>query len=119
MLSRNLSLGIRGRILFLFGLCTAVLISAASYGFWQYSASVDVFDRDVKARQANAVDVLVIETNFKKQVQEWKDTLLRGKKPEAFEKHWRAFELRESDVRNAGERMRASVADPEAGQLIG
>jgi len=117
--TRRVSLGIRGRILFLFCLCTAVLLSAAAYGFWQYSASVAVFVTDVKASQANAVDVLVIESNFKKQVQEWKDTLLRGKKPEALDKHWSAFEKRESDVRNAAERMKSSVADAEAAQLIG
>ena len=117
--TRRFSLGIRGRILLLFGLCTAVLLSAAAYGFWQYSASVAVFVTDVKASQANAVDVLVIETNFKKQVQEWKDTLLRGKKPEALDKHWGAFQKRESDVRTAAERMKSSVADADASQLIG
>ena len=116
---KNLSLGIRGRILLLFALCTAVLLAAASYGFWQYSESVDVFVTRVGASQANAVDVLAIETNFKKQVQEWKDTLLRGKKPEALDKHWNAFQQRESDVRSAGERMKAGVADPQAAQLIG
>jgi methyl-accepting chemotaxis protein len=115
----GLSLGIRGRILLLFGLCTAVLLLAAAYGFWQYSDSVGVFVRDVKASQANAVDVLVIETNFKKQVQEWKDTLLRGKKPEALDKHWTAFQQREGDVRSAAERMKASVTDAQAAQLIG
>src|SRR6201996_955160 len=115
----HFSLGIRGRILFLFGICTAVLLAAAAYGFWQYSASVDMFVHDVKASQANAIDVLVIETSFKKQVQEWKDTLLRGKKPEALDKHWNAFQQREGDVRSAGERMKAGVTDPEAAQLIG
>jgi methyl-accepting chemotaxis protein len=120
MLSKErFSLGIRGRILLLFGLCTAVLLSASAYGFRQYSASVDVFITNVKASQANAIDVLVVETNFKKQVQEWKDTLLRGKKPEPLDKHWGAFQQRESDVRNAAERMKASVVDKEAAQLIG
>ncbi|MFZ1173215.1 MAG: hypothetical protein WAO01_18675, partial [Bradyrhizobium sp.] len=117
--TERFSLGIRGRILLLFGLCIAVLLSASAYGFWQYSASVDAFVTNVKASQVNAVDVLVIETNFKKQVQEWKDTLLRGKKPEALDKHWGAFERREGDVRNAAERMKMSVADQEAAQLIG
>jgi methyl-accepting chemotaxis protein len=113
------SLGIRGRILLLFGLCSAVLLAAAAYGFQQYGASVDVFVRDVRASQANAVDVMTVETNFKKQVQEWKDVLLRGKKPEALDKHWNAFQQRENDVRSAADRMKTSVADPEAAQLIG
>jgi methyl-accepting chemotaxis protein len=118
MASNGFSLGIRGRILLLFGLCVAVLLSAAAYGFRQYSQSVQVFATDVKASQANAIDVLTVETNFKKQVQEWKDTLLRGKKPAALDKHWTAFQQRESDVRSATERMRTSVTDPEAAQLI-
>jgi hypothetical protein len=36
--------------------------------------------------QSNAVAVVGMEADFKKQVQEWKDTLLRGKNPEAFTK---------------------------------
>jgi len=115
----HFSLGIRGRILLLFGVCIAVLLCAAAYGFWQYAASVDVFVRDVRTSQANAIDVLTVETNFKKQVQEWKDTLLRGKKPEALDKHWNAFQQRENDVRSAADRMRTSVTDAEAAQLIG
>src|SRR5271154_1800594 len=97
------SLGIRGRILSLFVLCIAVLLAAPPWGFWQCAASVQLFDRDVRASQANAIGVLTVETNFKKQVQEWKDTLLRGKKPEALDKHWNAFQQRESDVRGATE----------------
>jgi methyl-accepting chemotaxis protein len=117
--TNGFSLGIRGRILVLFGLCIGVLLAAAAYGFWQYAASVQLFERDVKASHANAVDVLTIETSFKKQVQEWKDVLLRGKKPEALDKHWNAFAQRESDVRRLAERMQASVTDTEASQLIG
>src|ERR1700733_4696225 len=113
------SLGIRGRILTLFGLCTAVLLAAPAYGFWQYATSVQLFDRDVRASQANAIEVLTVETSFKKQVQEWKDTLLRGKKPDALDKHWGAFQQRENDVRATTERMRSSVTDAEASQLIG
>ena len=120
MLSKQYaSISIRGRILLLFGLCTSVLLGAAAFGFWQYAASLDVFLTDVRASQANAVEVLTVETNFKKQVQEWKDTLLRGKKPEALDKHWGAFQQRESDVRNAADRMKGAVTDAEAARLIG
>jgi methyl-accepting chemotaxis protein len=117
-MTKLVSLGIRGRILLLYGLCTAVLLSASIYGFWQYAASVQVFATDVKASQANAIDILVVEANFKQQVQEWKNTLLRGKKAEALDKYWGAFQKHENDVRGATERMGASVADAEAAQLI-
>jgi hypothetical protein len=97
----RVSIGIRERILLLFAFDTAVLLAAVAYGFFQFSASVDVFVTDVKASQANALEALVIETNFKKQVQEWKNVLLRGKTPEAFDKHWNEFQQLESDVRRA------------------
>ena len=115
----RVSFGIRERILRLFAFNTAVLLAAVAYGFFQFSASVDVFVTDVKASQANALEALAIETNFKKQVQEWKNVLLRGKTPEAFDKHWNEFQQLESDVRRASERMKAAVTDAVAGQLIG
>ena len=115
----RVSFGIRERILLLFAFNTAVLLAAVAYGFFQFSASVDVFVTDVKASQANALEALAIETNFKKQVQEWKNVLLRGKTPEAFDKHWNEFQQLESDVRRASERMKAAVTDAVAGQWIG
>jgi methyl-accepting chemotaxis protein len=115
----RVSIGIRERILLLFTFNTAVLLAAVAYGFFQFSASVNVFLTDVKASQASALEALVIETNFKKQVQEWKNVLLRGKTPEAFDKHWKEFQQLESDVRRASERMKAGVTDTLAGQLIG
>jgi methyl-accepting chemotaxis protein len=109
---------VRGRILLLFAICTVLVIAAASFGFWRYSASLRVFDEDVMARESDALDVEAIEINFKKQVQEWKDTLLRGKKPEALDKHWTAFQQREGEVRTVAERLSRGIADADAAQLV-
>jgi methyl-accepting chemotaxis protein len=111
-------LTVRGRILLLFAACSFLVIAAAVFGFWQFSVSLRTFDEDVMSRQTNAIDVEAVEINFKKQVQEWKDTLLRGKKPEALDKHWTAFQQRESEVRGAADRLSRSIADPEAAQLV-
>src|ERR1043165_397493 len=82
--SKGFSLGVRGKILSLFGFCTVFTLGAAAAGFWQLSASIDTFDRQVMPSQSNAVAVVTVEADFKKQVQEWKDTLRRAKNPEAF-----------------------------------
>jgi methyl-accepting chemotaxis protein len=111
-------LGVRGKILSLFGICTAVTLGAAAAGLWQLSASIDVFDREVMLSQSNAVAVVGMEADFKKQVQEWKDTLLRGKNPEAFTKHWTNFEARERDVSKAADQLTRSIPDAEAQQLV-
>jgi methyl-accepting chemotaxis protein len=109
---------VRGRILLLFAICTFLVIAAAATGFWRYSTSLRVFEDDVMSRQNDAIDVEAVEINFKKQVQEWKDTLLRGKKPEALDKHWTAFQQREGEVRAIAERLSRGLADPEAAQLV-
>jgi methyl-accepting chemotaxis protein len=114
----RLQLMVRGRILLLFAICTLFVIAAAAFGFWRFSASLRAFDEDVMSRQTNAIDVEAVEINFKKQVQEWKDTLLRGKKPEALDKHWTAFQQREGEVRAVADRLSRGIADSEAAQLV-
>jgi methyl-accepting chemotaxis protein len=109
---------VRGRILLLFAICTFLVIATAAFGFWRFSASLQTFETDVMSRQTNAIDVEAIEINFKKQVQEWKNTLLRGKKPEALEKHWTEFQQRETEVGTIAERLSRSIADTEAAQLV-
>jgi len=109
---------VRARILLLFAICTFLVIATAAFGFWRFSASLEAFDKDVMSRQTNAIDVEAIEINFKKQVQEWKDTLLRGKKPEALDKHWTAFQQREAEVSTIADKLSRSIADTEAAQLV-
>jgi methyl-accepting chemotaxis protein len=115
----GLHIGLRGRVLSLFGICTFLMLAAAAYGFWQFKVSLRLFDRDVMSSQTNAIDAEAVEINFKKQVQEWKDTLLRGKQPEALVKYWANFQQRESDVRSAADRLSHGIDDPEAAQLVG
>ncbi len=114
----GLRLKFRGRILVIFACCVCLLVAAASFGFWQLFVSLRTFDQDVMSSQGNALGIQMVETSFKKQVQEWKDTLLRGRKPELLDKHWSAFQQREADVGNIAEKTSRSIADPEAAQLV-
>ena len=63
---------------------------------------------------------MALETEFKKQVQEWKDTLLRGKQPDALARYW--GQLREAqdeaDVRERAEQLSGTLKDAEDTQLV-
>ena len=111
------SFQLRGKILLLFGISTFLLLASAAVGFWEFNADLRAFE-EVRLSENNAINVVATEADFKKQVQEWKDTLLRGKKPDALEKYWGNFEQREHDVRSEAERLSRSISDPEVAQLV-
>jgi methyl-accepting chemotaxis protein len=111
------SIQLRGKILLLFGISTFLLLAAAAVGFWEFNVDLQAFE-EVRLSQNNAIDVEATESDFKKQVQEWKDTLLRGKKPEALTQYWGNFEQRERQVGDEAERLSHNISEPEAAQLV-
>jgi methyl-accepting chemotaxis protein len=118
---RNWAVGsfrLRGKLLFLYAVSTVLLLAAAAVGFWQFEVSLRAFEGDVAHSQNSALKAVAMEADFKKQVQEWKDTLLRGKMPEHLRKHWGNFQKRENDVRGEAEYLSRNISDPETVQLV-
>ena len=111
------SLRLRGKILLLYSISTLLLLAAACAVFWEFNVALQAFS-EVRISQNNAISVEATEADFKKQVQEWKDTLLRGKKPEDLNKYWGNFQQRESDVRSEAERLSHNISDAEAARLV-
>jgi methyl-accepting chemotaxis protein len=114
----HLSLGVRGKTLLLFAISAFLMLAASAGGFWAFYAGLQRFETEVMASQNHAIAVEAMEADFKKQVQEWKDTLLRGKAPDALEKYWGNFQERERDVRSEGTKLGRSIDDPQALQLL-
>jgi methyl-accepting chemotaxis protein len=56
----------------------------------------------------------LMQVEFKKQVQEWKDLLIRGRKFEDFQKYKTAFKARETTVQTMAQALLKDVKDPEA-----
>ena len=106
---------IRTKLLLIFATSLALISAAVGFGALRATKGIEAFTTDVMASQSDAVNVEAMETEFKKQAQEWKDVLLRGKKPEALAKYWKNFEDRESEVRTRGARLKKSVKDQDFG----
>lgn len=60
----------------------------------------------------------VVQVSFKKEVQEWKDILLRGHNPDDLVTYTNQFHQLEQQVRTGAETLSVQVQDPEAKQLL-
>ncbi|ADE11492.1 methyl-accepting chemotaxis protein [Sideroxydans lithotrophicus] len=109
---------IRLKLLLIAGTGTALLLSAALFGLWLSWNSLRYFEQDVLKSTADERSILVMQTDFKKQVQEWKDVLLRGSDRSALDKYWGNFESQERKVQENGQALQARITDGKARDLV-
>jgi methyl-accepting chemotaxis protein-1 (serine sensor receptor) len=96
----------------------AALLCAALFGMFQLNQGLATYETTVRAHTAQERDVAVLLNDFKTQVQEWKNVLLRGKDSAQRERYWAAFQKKESDVARGAQQLSATLGNSEAGQLI-
>ena len=110
----NLKIGVRLTLMGAF-FFVALLISALVA--WRSLSSNNT--RSADAMQEMVVTSQAIDTarnaqvEFKKQVQEWKDTLLRGNDPANFDKYSKAFVAKGETVRNELQKLKGIMAKLE------
>jgi|GEM_PF-1409198 len=88
--------------------------SLVSYSAFATNRLANEYDMilDGETRQADAARVL--QVNFKKQVQEWKDLLLRGSNASDFLKYRDAFQTEQRLVREQAKQLGERVQEPAA-----
>ncbi|SEB24435.1 methyl-accepting chemotaxis protein [Variovorax sp. YR216] len=96
----------------------ALLLAAALYGMLSLNRAIDTYRTTVQARTADEQAVMQVLVDFKVQVQEWKNTLLRGKDPAKLSAYWSAFEEQESKVAKATQALQASLPLGENLELV-
>ena len=96
----------------------AALMGAALIGIYSLNRSVAVYEVDVSAQHAHERAVAELLVGFKTQVQEWKDTLLRGKDPAKLDKHWGAFAKQEDVVEDKAKALLAALPPGESRTLV-
>jgi methyl-accepting chemotaxis protein len=102
-----------------------VLVSLAAGGagsgwlLYQLQTTSDSYDRLLKDAEVQHQDrARVMQVTFKKQVQEWKDVLLRGAAPDMLDKYWKGFQKDQQTVREQAQALQKDVKDEEARTLI-
>jgi methyl-accepting chemotaxis protein len=101
-----------------FAAALLLMIAGALYGIFKLNQSIDTY-RTVVANNV-AAERMVSQTliTFKLQVQEWKDTLLRGKDPAKLDKYWTAFQTREQSVRKLANELKSTLPEGESRALV-
>ncbi len=103
---------LRGQFLLLLSVSLALILAVALFCFYFLSSAISDYRSLVEGpvQQARLVNQANLE--FKIQVQEWKNVLLRGKDPANLSKYWGQFEAQERKVQDIlGELIEQSAHD--------
>lgn len=76
------------------------------------------YDALLSRQVRQAEEARVIQVSFKKQVQEWKDILLRGHTPEDLAKYTKQFHEQESSVRSGAAALAGDMQDAVCRDLL-
>ena len=96
----------------------AALTGAALIGIYSLNQSIAVYETEVGAEHAHERAIADVLITFKTQVQEWKDTLLRGKDPAMLDKHWSAFARQDAAVDDAARALLATLPAGDSRALV-
>ncbi|MGF6260852.1 methyl-accepting chemotaxis protein [Paraburkholderia youngii] len=101
-----------------FAVALLSMFAGALYGIHALNRSIDTYRITVQDNVANERMVSATLVAFKLQVQEWKDTLLRGKDPAKLDKYWSAFQTREHTVDTLAAQLKKKLPDGESRALV-
>ncbi len=94
------------------------ILSATMFSYLNTNNTINVYDslihHDVKHERA--INHLLID--FKTQIQEWKNTLLRGHDNEQRTQHWARFQQLEDKIQAEGEELLSSLSEGESKRLL-
>jgi len=96
----------------------ALLLACALYGMLSLNRSIDMYRTTVQLRVGDERVVVQMLLDFKGQVQEWKNTLLRGQDSSKRSTHWAAFEAQETMVAKTAKELQASLPPGENLDLV-
>ena len=95
-----------------------LVLSVALYGIYSLNQSLNTYETVVGANTGHERAIADMTSAFKTQVQEWKNTLIRGSNPKDLDKHWNAFVNQERDVAMEAQKLHAALPEGESKTLV-
>jgi methyl-accepting chemotaxis protein len=106
------------KLLVAFGSILLLMLCGAILSNWNLHGTINSLQMASARGVAEQDQIQNMHLDFKSQVQEWKNVLLRGKDASALSKHWLAFEGKEQAVAGAAARLRLNLASESARAML-
>jgi len=102
-----------------FAFSLALMLAAALFGIYRLNQAIGTFENDVLLHVAAHKKAAEVSTRFSTAIQEWKNVLLRGKKPEDMEKYWNAHVKEMNEVNKGIQELDALIdnTSPEQAEV--
>ena len=101
-----------------FVVISVLMASFGLYGIYRLNTALDSYAAAVRVDVANERAVGDLLSNFRLQVQEWKNTILRGKDAARRAKYWEAFQKNEAEVARKALALRDALPEGEGRALV-
>ena len=95
-----------------------LVAAAALFGISRLHQAIHTFETEVHESHARAAQASHLLSQFKTQVQEWKNTLLRGKDPAQLDKYWTAFNKIEKEMAEQSRTLAAALPAGKSRELV-
>ena len=109
---------IRNKLLALMMVCSVIFLAVVAYGYLSAYQSMYEIDDITALEIDNERQIINMALDFKKQVQEWKNVLIRGHDPKQLEKYWGRFVESQARIQENGAELLGKLKNPDAKALV-
>jgi methyl-accepting chemotaxis protein len=113
------TLSIRYKIMTLFIIALATLFIVGTFSIYQLDNKIKSYEDIFIQEQAWERNAIQLNVEFKRQVQEWKNVLIRGKDPDKMKKYWDKFNIQQEKVQDIAHLLSDEIQNiPDATNII-